>query len=82
MCVYTDKYKGINDAYLCEEPKGDHYFYLIVVQETYGLIHIESIKCGKVQSSPNILYSNQIDLHMWSGYHRQVQVHGQQFFLD
>ena len=32
----------------------------IVVQETYGLIHIsdfESIKCRKVQSNPNLLYS-------------------------
>ena len=33
----------------------------IVVQEMYGLIYIsdlESIKCGKVQSNPNLLYSN------------------------
>ena len=33
----------------------------IVVQEMYGLVHIsdfESIKCGKVQSDLNLLYSN------------------------
>ena len=31
----------------------------IVVQEMYGLVHIsdfECIKCGKVQSNPNLLY--------------------------
>ena len=57
ICVY----KGMH-AYLCEEPKGDHCFIRrskIVVQEMYGLLHIsdfESIKCGKVQSNPNLLY--------------------------
>ena len=33
----------------------------IVVQEMYGLVHIsdlESIKCEKVQSNPNVLYGN------------------------
>ena len=56
----------------------------IVVQEMYGLVHIsdfESIKCGKVQSDLNLLYS-QPDPHMRSDHHGQVQVHGQQFFLD
>ena len=45
----------------------------------YGLIHIsdfESIKCGKVQSNPNLLYNNQScqpDPHMRSDHHGQVQ---------
>ena len=57
----------------------------IVVQEMYGLVHIsdfESIKCGKVQSNPNLLYGNyscQPDPHMWSDHHGQVQVHNFSF---
>ena len=59
-----------------------------VLEEMYGLIHIsdfESIKCGKIQSNPNLLYGNlscQQDPHLRSDHHGQIQVHGQQFFLD
>ena len=60
----------------------------IYIQEMYGLVDIsdfESIKCGKIDSNPNLLYGNQYcqpDPHLRSGHHGQVQVHGQQFFLN
>ena len=57
ICVY----KGMH-AYLFEEPKGVFIRRSkIVVQEMYGLVRIsdfEYIKCGKVQSNSNPLYSN------------------------
>ena len=61
ICVYRYVYIRECIPICTKSPKVTITRSKIVVQEMYGLVHIsdfESIKCGKVQSDPNLLYSN------------------------